>query len=132
MSTTIARPAPEPATSRLAVHFPVVLVLLGDGERSRYTDPPFSGTLATLDLSSGDLLEYPLQGVTSAALAPDGLARDLIREGVVEDRPADQGWTFGIIGSIAVGAAAGLVVWSVPRRAALRPAGGTRAGRGAG
>ena len=236
-----------------------VLVLLGDGEMSRYTDPPFSGALALLDLSSGDLLEYSLDAVTSAALAPDAsrvvaqtsqgavmmdaaghsihelpaeltgqafgddawspdgtrlvtlvhdpvwvdkptgrtltssatlqisalsagttqtfalagveyaaalgwrdddtvvlqtyaednssefqwvdadtgaahtfatyesgftaasigsadLARDLIREWVVEDRPVDQGWTFGMLAAIAVGAAAGLIMWAVTRR----------------
>jgi hypothetical protein len=49
-----------------------VLLLLGEGELSRYFVPPVSGTLALLDLSTGDLLEYPLQGVTSAALSPDG------------------------------------------------------------
>ena len=238
-----------------------VLVLLGDGEMSRYTDPAFSGTLAMLELSTGDLLEYPLQGVTSAAVtrdaarvaaqtaqgavvmdaaghsirelpadlaghafgddawSPDGtrlvtlvhdpvwvekatgrtltssatlqisepsagttttfaltgveygaalgwrdddtvvlqtyaednssefrwvdagtgaaqtfstyesgftaasigsadLARDLIGEWVIQDRPADQGWSFGILGGIALGAAAGLVVWAVTRRRA--------------
>ncbi|MFB7892694.1 hypothetical protein ACFC1I_10895 [Microbacterium sp. NPDC056044] len=49
-----------------------VLVLLADSEMSSYTDPPFSGTLAMLELSTGDLLEYSVQGVTSAALSPDG------------------------------------------------------------
>lgn len=49
-----------------------VLVLLSDGEMSGYTDPPMGGTLAMLDLSTGDLLEYSLQRVTSAALSPDG------------------------------------------------------------
>nr|BFF10336.1 hypothetical protein GCM10025699_16390 [Microbacterium flavescens] len=49
-----------------------VLVLVGDGELSRYTDPAMSGTLAMLDLSTGDLLEYSLERVTSAAVSPDG------------------------------------------------------------
>ena len=236
-----------------------VLVLLADGEMSSYTDPPLSGMLAMLELSTGDLLEYSLQGVTSAALTPDGsriaaqtsqgavmmdasgrsirelpaewagqafgddawspdgtrlmtlvhdpvwvekptgrtltsaatllvsdvaagtttmlaltgveyaaalswrdddtivlqtydddnsselrwvdadtgaaqtfstyesgftaasigsadLARDLVGEWVVEDRRADQGWTFGILGGIAVGSAAGLIVWALTRR----------------
>lgn len=49
-----------------------VLVIVGQGELSRYTVPPRSGTLALLELSTGDLLEYSLPGVTSAALSPDG------------------------------------------------------------
>lgn len=49
-----------------------VLVLLGEGELSRYTDPQRNGTLALLELSTGDLLEYPLAAVTTAALAADG------------------------------------------------------------
>lgn len=51
-----------------------VLVLLGDDEMSRYADMAMNlhGTLAALDLASGDLADYPLEGVIAAAISPDG------------------------------------------------------------
>lgn len=51
-----------------------VLVLLGDDEMSRYADMAMNlhGTLALLDLASGDLADYALDGVTAAAISPDG------------------------------------------------------------
>jgi len=51
-----------------------VLVLLGDDEMSRYADTAMKlhGTLALLDLASGDLADYPLEGVMAAAISPDG------------------------------------------------------------
>lgn len=51
-----------------------VLVLLSDTEMSPYTSFTMSldGTLALLELSTGDLVEYDLDGVRSAAISPDG------------------------------------------------------------